>query len=53
MKTRGRIDKKTCKAVIDDILVENDFRGIFATLVEREKRQGQVITFEGCAEYLK
>jgi len=53
VKTRGRIDKQTCVAVVEDIWVENDFRGIFATLVEREKRQRQITTFKGCAEYLK
>ena len=53
VKTRGRIDKQTCIAVVEDIWVENDFRGIFATLVEREKLQGQITTFKGCAEYLK
>jgi hypothetical protein len=53
VKTRGRIDKQTCVAVVEDIWVENDFRGIFATLVEREKLQGQITTFKGCAEYLK
>ena len=53
VKTRGRIDKQTCVAVVEDIWVENDFRGIFATLVEREKLRGQVTTVEGCAEYLK
>jgi len=53
VKTRGRIDKQTCVAVVEDIWVENDFRGIFATLVEREKLQGQITTVEGCAEYLK
>jgi hypothetical protein len=39
--------------VVEDIWVENDFRGIFAALVEREKRQRQITTFKGCAEYLK
>ena len=53
VKTRGRIDKQTCVAVVEDIWVENDYRGIFATLVEREKLQGQTNTFKGCAEYLK
>ena len=53
VKTRGRIDKQTCVAVVEDIWVENDFRGIFATLVEREKLRGQITTVEGCAEYLK
>ena len=53
VKTRGRIDKQTCVAVVEDIWVENDFRGMFATLVEREKRQKQITTFKGCAEYLK
>ena len=53
VKTRGRIDKQTCVAVVEDIWVENDFRGMFAALVEREKLQGQVTTFKGCAEYLK
>ena len=53
VKTRGKIDKQTCVAVVEDIWVENDFRGIFATLVEKEKLQGQTNTFKGCAEYLK
>jgi hypothetical protein len=53
VKTRGRIDKQTCVAVVEDIWVENDFRGMFATLVEREKSQMQITTFNGCAEYLK
>jgi hypothetical protein len=53
VKTRGRIDKQTCVAVVEDIWVENDFRGIFAALVEGEKRQRQITTFQGCAEYLK
>ena len=53
VKTRGRIDKQTCAAVVEDIWVENDFRGIFAALVERERRQMQISTFKGCAEYLK
>ncbi len=53
VKTRGRIDKQTCVAVVEDIWVENDFRGIFAPLIEREKRQSQTTTFKGCAEYLK
>jgi hypothetical protein len=53
VKTRGRIDKQTCVAVVEDIWVENDFRGMFATLVEREKSQMQITTFKGCAEYLK
>jgi hypothetical protein len=53
VKTKGRIDKQTCVAVVEDIWVENDFRGMFATLVEREKSQMQITTFKGCAEYLK
>ena len=53
VRTRGRIDKQTCVAVVEDIWVENDFRGIFAALVEGEKRQRQITTFQGCAEYLK
>ena len=53
VKTRGRIDKQTCVAVVEDIWVENDFRGLFETLVEKEKRQSQTTTFKGCAEYLK
>ena len=53
VKTRGRIDKQTCVAVVEDVWVENDFRGMFATLVEREKQQSQTTTFKGCAEYLK
>jgi len=53
VKTRGRIDKQTCVAVVEDIWVENDYRGIFAALVEREKLQGQTNTFKGCVEYLK
>ncbi len=53
VKTTGRIDKQTCVAVVEDIRVENDFRGMFATLVETEKRQRQITTFKGCAEYLK
>ena len=53
VKTRGRIDKQTCVAVVEDMWVENDFRGMFAALVESEKRQRQITTFKGCAEYLK
>jgi hypothetical protein len=53
MKTRGRIDKQTCVAVVEDIRIENDFQGIFAALVEREQPQRQITTFQGCAEYLK
>ncbi len=53
VKSRGRIDKQTCVAVVEDIWVENDFRGIFAALVEREKGQLQPTIFKGCAEYLK
>jgi hypothetical protein len=53
VKSRGRIDKQTCVAVVEDIWVENDFRGIFAALVEREKGQVQPTIFKGCAEYLK
>jgi len=53
VKTRGRIDKETCVAVVEDIWVENDFRGMFATLVERENARGKTTTFKGCAEYLK
>ncbi len=53
VKTTGRIDKQTCVAVVEDIRVENDFRDMFATLVETEKRQRQITTFKGCAEYLK
>jgi hypothetical protein len=53
VKTRGRIDKRTCAAVVEAIWVENDFRGMFTALIEREKIQGQTTTFKGCAEYLK
>ncbi len=53
VKTRGRIDKQTCVAVVEDMWVENDFRGMFAPLIEREKLQTQITTFKGCAEYLK
>jgi len=53
LKTRGRIDKQTCVAVVEDVWVENDFRGIFATLVENEHSKGKTTTFTGCAEYLK
>ncbi len=53
VKTRGRIDKQTCVAVVEEVRVENDFRGIFASLIERERRQNQITTFKGCAEYLK
>ena len=53
LKTRGRIDKQTCVAVVEDIWVENDFRGIFATLVENERGKSKTTTFTGCAEYLK
>jgi len=30
VKSKGRIDKQTCVAVVEEIWVENDFRGIFA-----------------------
>jgi len=53
VKTRGRIDKQTCVAVIEDVWVENDFKGIFATLVERENSRGKTTAINGCAEYLK
>ena len=53
VKSKGRIDKQTCVAVVEEIWVENDFRGIFAALVEREKGQLQPALFKGCAEYLK
>ena len=53
VKSKGRIDKQTCVAVVEEIWVENDFRGIFAALVEREKGQLQPTLFKGCAEYLK
>lgn len=51
VKTRGRIDKQTCVAVVEDIWVENDFRGMFTALIEGQK--GQITTFKGCGEYLK
>ncbi len=37
VKTRGRIEKQTCVAVVKDICVENDFRDIFASLIEGEE----------------
>ncbi len=53
VKSKGRIDKQTCVAVVEETWVENDFRGIFAALVEKEKGQLQPTLFKGCAEYLK
>jgi hypothetical protein len=53
VKTKGRIDKQTCIVVVEDLWVENDFRGMFTTLVEREQIQRQITTFKGCAEYLE
>jgi hypothetical protein len=53
VKTKGRIDKQTCVAVVEDMWVENDFRGMFAALVEKENLQGQTTIFKGCTEYLK
>ena len=53
VKTRGRIDKQTCVAVLEDIWVENDYQGIFAALVESENSRGKTTTINGCAEYLK
>ena len=53
VKSRGRIDMQTCVAVVEEIWVENDFRGMFTTLVEREQLQRHITTFKGCAEYLK
>ena len=53
VKTKGRIDKQTCISVVEDIWVENDFRGMFAALVEKENLKGQTTTFKGCTEYLK
>ncbi len=52
-KNEGRVDKQTCIAAVEDVWVENDFSGIFAALIEREKSQSQIITFKRCAEYLK
>jgi hypothetical protein len=53
LKTQGKIDKQTCVAVVEDVWVENDFRGLFAALVENEKAKGRTTMFTGCAEYLK
>ena len=53
VKSKGRIDKQTCVAVVEEIWVENDFRGIFAALVEKEKGRIQPTLFKECAGYLK
>ncbi len=53
VKAEGKIDKRTCIAVLEDIWVENDYGDIFTSLVNRETITGKTTTFNGCAEYLK
>lgn len=53
VKARGRLDRRTCVATLDDIWVENDFRGIFTKLLNRDNPEGKTTTLNGCADYLK